>query len=95
MSTSTASVPVNSLPDRPYLSLSDIINTGLTSRTTLWREIKAGRLEAIQIGRSVRIPRESFDRWLDAHRIKVEVRSVASRLSDDERLELMSLLAAK
>ncbi|MBQ9315600.1 MAG: helix-turn-helix domain-containing protein [Atopobiaceae bacterium] len=89
------SAPCVSVPERPYLTITDIVNTGLTSRTTLWREIKAGRLEAIQIGRSVRIPRESFDRWLDAHRIKVEVRSVASRLSDDERLELMSLLAAK
>ena len=76
---------------RPYLSISDITNSGLTSRTTLWREIKAGRLEAIQIGRSVRIPRESYNRWLDAHRVKADSRAVANRQSDDERPEQMSM----
>lgn len=83
------------VPDRPYLTISDITKTGLTSRTTLWREIRAGRLEAIQIGRAVRIPRDAFERWYDAHRVKAEVASVAKSLTDSERLELMTLLAAK
>lgn len=88
------SAPV-SVPDRPYLTITDIVNTGLTSRTTIWREIKRGHLDAIQIGRSVRIPRESFDRWVDAHRIKAEINDVVGKLTDDERLELMSMLAVK
>lgn len=54
---------------RPYLSISEIVETGLMSRTTVWRQIHGGHLDAIKIGQTVRIPRESFEAFIEAHRI--------------------------
>lgn len=68
MTTATASTTT-----KPYLTISDICDMGLVSRTTIWREIKAGRLEAIRIGRAVRIPHEAFESWLDDHRVNAHV----------------------
>ncbi len=34
------------------------------SRTTTWRAIRDGQLEAARVGRSVRISRESLDRFM-------------------------------
>ena len=54
---------------RPYLSISVITETGLMSRSTVWRQIRDGHLEAIKIGQTVRIPREAFEAFIEAHRI--------------------------
>ena len=42
---------------------------GLLGMTTDWiyREVRAGRLPHIRLGRYVRFRRESIDAWLDAH----------------------------
>jgi excisionase family DNA binding protein len=37
------------------------------SRTSTWRLVKAGELEAIKLGRSVKVRRASLDRYLEAH----------------------------
>jgi excisionase family DNA binding protein len=37
------------------------------SRTSTWRLIKAGELEAVKLGRSVKVRRASLDRYLEAH----------------------------
>jgi excisionase family DNA binding protein len=34
------------------------------SRTTTWRAIRDGQLEATRVGRSVRISRETLDRFM-------------------------------
>jgi excisionase family DNA binding protein len=37
------------------------------SRTSTWRLIKAGELEAFKIGRSVKVRRASLDAYFDRH----------------------------
>ena len=43
--------------------------TGLTKfgRSTIYREIAAGRLRAVRIGRAVRVRRDDLEAWLDWH----------------------------
>lgn len=33
-------------------------------RTTIFRELKAGHIPSIRLGKKIIIPREAFDRWL-------------------------------
>lgn len=40
------------------------------SRTSVWRAIKAGRLEAVKIGRSVRVRRADLDAYLNRQRFE-------------------------
>ncbi len=44
------------------------------SRTTSWRLIKAGELEAVKLGRLVKVRRQSLDAYLERH----DYNSVAS-----------------
>jgi excisionase family DNA binding protein len=37
------------------------------SRTTVWRLIKAGELDAVKVGRMVRVRRSSLDEYLNRH----------------------------
>jgi len=37
------------------------------SRTSTWRLIKAGEIEAVKIGRSVKVRRSSLDAFFDRH----------------------------
>jgi excisionase family DNA binding protein len=40
------------------------------SRTSVWRAIKAGQLEAVKVGRSVRVRRTDLDEYLNHHRVE-------------------------
>ncbi len=48
----------------PYLRYADVERLYGLSRTTAWRAIRDGHLEAVRVGRSVRISRESLDRFM-------------------------------
>lgn len=54
--------------DRAFLTVADLVAAGYGSRVTIWRHIKAGKLPAINRGRSVLIPRDEFERYLDSLR---------------------------
>lgn len=51
----------------PYLTYSAAERYAGFSRSTLWRMLKRGDIEAIKVGASVRIVRESLDVYLVAH----------------------------
>lgn len=40
------------------------------SRTTVWRLIKAGEVEAVKIGRLVKVRRASLDDYMARHEVK-------------------------
>lgn len=58
------------LPDdgKMFYSPSEIVALGVMSRTTIWRQINSGRLDAVQVGRSVRVSKESLQAFIDSHR---------------------------
>jgi excisionase family DNA binding protein len=53
----------------PLLLRIDPDITRLTNfgRSTLYREVAAGRLRAVRIGRAVRVRRDDLEAWLDQH----------------------------
>ncbi len=48
----------------PYLRYAEVERLFGLSRTTTWRAIRDGHLEAARVGRSVRISRESLDEFM-------------------------------
>ncbi|MCW5705424.1 MAG: helix-turn-helix domain-containing protein [Bradyrhizobium sp.] len=52
--------------DKLALSVADVVQIAGLGRTTVYAEIKAGRLIARKIGRRTFILREDFDSWLRA-----------------------------
>ena len=55
---------------KKYYSINDLISAGFGSRTTIWRHIKYDGLPAYKFGNRVLIPREGFETFMEAHRIK-------------------------
>lgn len=49
----------------PCLSVRDVTSLARIGRTTVFAEIRAGRLAAKKIGARTIILRSDFDRWLD------------------------------
>jgi excisionase family DNA binding protein len=47
-----------------FLTIGEIARIARVSKMTVYREVHAGRLESVRIGRSFRIPEESVRRWL-------------------------------
>ena len=47
-----------------FLTVSEVVEMGVASRTTVWRRIKAGELPAIKIGQRILIPREGLEEYL-------------------------------
>lgn len=59
-----------SMPEtsKKYLTISEVVATGLMSRTTIWRQIKAGNLDSIKIGEATRIPVDALEEFIESHR---------------------------
>ena len=55
---------ITGLPDAEYLTVSELAGHVGVSRMTIYRAINSGELQAIRIGRSFRISRESWDAYL-------------------------------
>lgn len=51
----------------PYLTYSAAERYAGFARSTLWRMIKRGDIQAVKVGASVRIVRASLDAYLEAH----------------------------
>jgi excisionase family DNA binding protein len=47
-----------------FFTIGEIARIARVSKMTVYREVHAGRLESVRIGRSFRIPEESVRRWL-------------------------------
>ena len=47
-----------------FLTIGEIARIARVSKMTVYREVHAGRLESVRIGRSFRIPAEAVSRWL-------------------------------
>jgi len=63
-----------------YLSIAQLAKMLGVSRITVYKRVKAGKIEAIRIGRSFAIPKESIKKYL------VDVKGVA--LKDEEKQEI-------
>lgn len=50
-----------------YLTYSAAEQYAGLSRSTLWRRLRCGEIQAVKVGASVRIVRESLDAYLMAH----------------------------
>ncbi len=53
----------------PYLTYAEVQRLYGISRTSAWRAIRDGHLEAARVGRSVRISRESLDAFMQERTI--------------------------
>ena len=51
--------------DSPYLTYEEAARYCNVERTTIWRAVKAGRLQASGPGMAVRFHRDALDRWMD------------------------------
>src|SRR5271170_459377 len=47
-----------------YFTIGEIARIARVSKMTVYREVHAGKLDSVRIGRSFRIPEESARRWL-------------------------------
>ncbi len=47
--------------EKKFLSIEELADAGLGSRATIWRYIKQGKLPAIRLGRSYRVPVAALD----------------------------------
>ncbi len=50
--------------ESPYLTYDEAANYCRVNRTTLWRAVRSGRLEAFGPGAAVRFRRAELDRWM-------------------------------
>src|SRR5918994_160487 len=76
-----------------YVTYAQIERLYGLSRTTAWRAIRDGHLEAARVGRSVRINRESLDRFMKERTTVIRRRSRRSsgrpeRRSADTPMEM-------
>jgi len=64
---------VNTQEEQPekaaYLTYAQVEHLYGLSRTSAWRAIRDGHLQASKIGRSLRINRASLDRFMEEHTI--------------------------
>ncbi|MBR3316021.1 MAG: helix-turn-helix domain-containing protein [Atopobiaceae bacterium] len=58
--------------EKEFYTIKELINAGFGSRSTIYRHIKEDGLPAIKIGYRVLIPREPFEEFVNAHRVKHE-----------------------
>lgn len=56
--------------EKEFYTIKDLVNAGFGSRSTIYHHIKEDGLPACKFGYRVLIPREPFEAFLDAHRIK-------------------------
>lgn len=56
--------------ESPYLDYGQAAAYCNVDRTTIWRAVKAGRLQASGPGRAVRFHRDELDRWMDSRNRK-------------------------
>jgi excisionase family DNA binding protein len=54
----------------PYLTYKEAARYCNVERTTIWRAVKAGRLQASGPGMAVRFHRDELDRWMDSRNRK-------------------------
>lgn len=52
-------------PQHPFLTVAEVAGILRVSRMTVYRRIDAGEIEAIRVGRTVRVLRSSLQTWLD------------------------------
>lgn len=57
--------PRPDIPARKLVSVAEAMAALSRSRSSVWRDIRDGRLKAVNIGRSVRITAESLDRMVE------------------------------
>ena len=53
------------------LTIADMVRLSKRSKSTILRDIKSGRLHAVKIGRSTRIPIESAERYLSGEDVSI------------------------
>ncbi len=58
------------------LTVEEVANLLCVSRPTVYREIGSGKLFAIKVGRTFRIPRERFNNYLNGINSEKEVISI-------------------
>jgi excisionase family DNA binding protein len=51
-------------PDENYLTIAEIAAHLRTSKMTIYRLVRAGKIDAIRIGRSFRVPAASLDNYI-------------------------------
>ena len=59
---------------RRYYTVTEIVDMGIMSRSTIWRQIKAGNLEALQVGSALRIPVDGLERFIAEHSVNRDPR---------------------
>ena len=52
-----------------FYTVSEIVEMGVMSRSTIWRQIDAGKLEALKVGAAVRIPAKELERFIAEHTV--------------------------
>jgi excisionase family DNA binding protein len=52
---------------RELVSIPEAARETTISRETLYRKLATGELEGVKVGRSVRLYRDSLERWLTDH----------------------------
>ncbi|MBR3225003.1 MAG: helix-turn-helix domain-containing protein [Atopobiaceae bacterium] len=60
--------------ERRYYTVGEVVDMGVMSRSTIWRQIQAGNLEALQVGSALRIPVDGLERFIEAHTINRDPR---------------------
>jgi excisionase family DNA binding protein len=50
--------------DSPYLTTSEAADYCRVNRSTLWRAVKAGSLQAAGPGRAIRFRKDELERWM-------------------------------
>ncbi|WP_144055522.1 helix-turn-helix transcriptional regulator [Octadecabacter antarcticus] len=63
-STNSSNAALNTIPPR-LLSIADSATYAATSRSTLYAEEKAGRIQFVKIGTSTRVEVVELNRWID------------------------------
>jgi excisionase family DNA binding protein len=51
--------------ERRLLTVPQVVYRTSLSRSTIYKEIAAGRLRVVKLGRAVRVPADAFDSWLE------------------------------
>ncbi len=64
-----------------YITPDEIAERFRVSRQAVYKWISEGKLEGLRFGRSVRVPRESLERFVEASRMSSETSKAAGRAS--------------
>jgi excisionase family DNA binding protein len=68
--------------DDPFLTAAEVARSLGVSRTTAYRLMR--EMGRVRVGRVVRVPRASFERWIDAHTEPRERPKKKPRSNDDQ-----------